>query len=403
MRLQHDLLNLQDIQEHARRRLPKGIYEWIERGAEDDEAIRNNRQAFRQLKLKTRVLVDVSERSSRTTLFGKPLAVPLAVAPTAAAGLVWFRGELELAKAAAAEGIPYTLATRSTSSIEEVAAEAPGTLWFQLYVWAERSLSYSLVDRAKAAGFEALLVTVDVPVEPNREFNRRNGFSLPFVPTIPSMANMLMHPAWLLGVMGRYIATTGMPRYENLKGEHKEQITRGGVTRTATRQDNLTWDDIRELRRRWPGKLLVKGILRPQDALRAVEIGADGVVVSNHGGRCLDSAVATIDALPDVADAIGHRATILLDSGVRRGTDMAKALALGAKAVLVGRPCLYGLSLAGKPGAQRVVELLRSELLTTMGQVGCATVDDLGSDLIVPAVASATRNHTQRERDLYAH
>jgi len=382
MHLTEDLLNLHDVQTYARRRLPKGVYEWIERGAEDDEAIRNNLAAFKRTKLRSRVLVDVSARSSETNLFGKSLSLPMAIAPTAAAGLVRYAGELELARAAAAEGIPYTLATRSMSSIEEIADQAGGTLWFQLYVWAERSISYALVDRAKAAGFEALLVTVDVPVEPNREFNKRNGFSLPFVPTLPALANMLAHPRWLIGVMGRYIMTTGMPRYENLPGEHKEQITKGATTRTATRQDNLTWDDIRELRKRWPRTLIVKGILSPEDAIRAIECGADGIVVSNHGGRCLDSAIATIDALPPIVDAVGERATILLDSGIRRGSDIAKALALGARAVLVGRPCLYGLSLAGTPGAQRVISLLRSELLTTMGQVGCAQVSDLFDGLV---------------------
>ena len=386
MRLTEQILNLHDAQAFARRRLPRGVYEWIERGAENDDAIRNNLEAFRRIRLKTRALVDVSARSSVATLFDKTHTLPMAVAPTAAAGLVWYDGEMELAKAAAAEGIPYTLATRSMASIEDVAAQARGTLWFQLYVWAERSLSFALVERAKAAGFEALLVTVDVPVEPNREFNRRNGFSLPFVPTIPAVANMLAHPAWLFGVMGRYMVTTGMPRYENLTGEHKEQITRGTTERTATRQDNLTWDDIRELRRRWPRKLIVKGILRAEDAERAIQCGADGIVVSNHGGRCLDSAIASIDALPEIADAVDGRATILLDSGVRRGSDIAKALALGASAVLVGRPCLYGLSIAGQAGARRVISLLRSELLTTMGQLGCPSLDSLAADLTTKSI-----------------
>jgi len=219
-------------------------------------------------------------------------------------------------------------------------------------------------------------------VEPKREFNQRNGFSLPFVPTVPALANMLAHPRWLIGVMGRYLVTTGMPRYENLSGEHKEQITRGSTKRTATRQDNLTWDDVRELRRRWPRKLIVKGILRPEDALKAIQCGADGIVVSNHGGRCLDSVVASMDALPEIVEAVAGRATILLDSGVRRGADIAKALALGADAVLVGRPCLYGLSLAGQPGAQRVISILRDELLTTMGQLGCPSTDDLDAELV---------------------
>jgi isopentenyl diphosphate isomerase/L-lactate dehydrogenase-like FMN-dependent dehydrogenase len=383
MRLSEDVLNLHDAQRLARARLPVGIYEWIERGAEDDDAVSNNRTAFRRLRLRPRALRDVSQRSTGVELLGYRVSAPIAIAPTAAAGLVWYNGEIELAKAAAAEGIPYTLATRSTSSIEDIASEVSGAaLWFQLYVWAERQLSFRLVERARLAGFETLLVTIDMPVEANREFNKRNGFSLPFVPTATGLSNLLMRPRWLLGVMGRYMATTGMPRYENMEGEHREQITRGGVTRTATRQDSLTWEDIRELRRRWPGRLLVKGVLRVDDARRALECGADGVVVSNHGGRALDTAVASIDALPEIAEALHGRAAVLLDSGIRRGSDIVKAMALGAQGVLIGRPTLYGLSLSGQAGAQRVISLLRAELSTVMGQVGCASVADLGPDLI---------------------
>jgi (S)-mandelate dehydrogenase len=383
MRLADEILNLHDAQRLASARLPRGIYEWIERGAEDDEAVVNNRKAFRRFRLLPRALVDVSDRSTAVELLGRTCSAPIAIAPTAAAGLVWYKGELELVKAAAAENIPYTLATRSTSSIEEVAeAAAGGTIWFQLYVWADRSISYRLLERARAAGFETLLVTIDMPVEANREFNKRNGFSLPFVPSATGVSNLLLHPRWLLGVMGRYMLNGGMPRYENMEGEHREQITKGGVTRTATRQDNLTWSDITELRRRWPGRLLVKGILRAEDAQRALDCGADGVVVSNHGGRALDAAIASIDALPPIADAIRDRATILLDSGVRRGSDALKALALGAHGVLIGRPTLYGLALAGQPGARRVISLLRNELSTVLGQVGCRTVGDLSPDLV---------------------
>lgn len=384
------VFNIADVEEQARRRLPRGIYEFIARGAEDDEAIRNNREAFRRLKLRTNVLVDVSGRSTETVLFGRTQSMPLAIAPTGAAGLVWCHGELELARAAAAARVPFTLATRSLTSIEDIAAKAGGMLWFQLYLWADRALSFQLVERAKAAGFEALLVTVDVPVDPNREFNRRNGFALPFKPAGRALCDILAHPHWLLNVMGRYLATTGMPRYEN-QGD-RERITQGGKPRGSMCQDNLTWDDIRELRHRWPRTLMVKGILSAEDARRAVACGADAVVVSNHGGRCLDAAVAPIDVLPDIVDAVGHRATVLVDSGVRRGTDIVKALALGASAVLSGRPTLYGLSLAGQAGARKVLSIFHDEMLTAMGQVGCPTIGELGPELVHGARARVSRS-----------
>ena len=374
--------NLADVRECARGRLPRGIFEFIDRGTEDDEAVAHNREAFRRVKLRTNVLVDVSARSAETRLFNRTQAMPLAIAPTGAAGLVWCEGELELARAAAAAKIPFTLATRSMTSIEDIAAKAGGILWFQLYVWAERALSYQLVERARAAGFEALVVTVDVPVAPNREYNQRNGFSLPFNPTGRALLDILAHPHWLVNVMGRYLVTTGMPRYENQPGEHKERITQGGKPLTALRGDNITWEDIRELRRRWPRTLMVKGILRAEDARRAVELGADAVIVSNHGGRCLDSAVAPIDVLPEIADAVGERATVLLDSGVRRGSDIVKALALGASAVLSGRPCLFGTALAGEAGARKVLDILRHELLTAMAMVGCPTVSQIGAGVV---------------------
>ncbi len=357
--------NIEDVRQSARRRLPRGIFEFIDRGAEDDAAIGNNLRAFRDLKLRTRVAVDVSTRSTRTELWGKSLGMPLAIAPTGAAGLVWFRGELELARAAAAAGIPFTLASRSLTTIEDIAEHAGGTLWFQLYLWSRADMSMALVDRAQAAGFDALIVTLDVPVDPNREFNRKNGFSLPFTLSGRGVADMLTHPRWFSGVIGRYMLNGGMPQFE-----------------APPKADNVTWEALALLRRRWPRTLMIKGILCAEDAIRAVDLGADAVIVSNHGGRCLDSAAASIDVLPEVVAAVGQRAKILLDSGVRRGSDIVKALSLGASAVLSGRPGLWGLSVEGQAGAAKVLSLLQKEMLTTMGQVGCPTVADLGLHIV---------------------
>jgi len=358
------LYNVSDVREASRKRLPKGIFEFIDRGAEDDEAVAHNREALRRIKARPRALIDVSQRNCEAIMLGERFAMPMAIAPTGAAGLVWYQGEMELAKAAAATGIPFTIATRSMSSLEDIVALG-GTLWYQLYVFTDRAQTWKLIDRVAASGAKALLVTADVPVQPNREFNRRNGYTFPFKATPRSVIDMLRHPRWLIDVIGKYQRTTGIPQYEKMP-EYAE---------------NLSFEDIRELRRRWPRQLLVKGILRADDARRALDCGADGIVVSNHGGRCLDIAAAPIDALPEIVDAVGDRATVLMDSGIRRGSDIAKAIAFGAQGVLSGRPGLFGLSLAGQPGAEHVFGLLKRELLTTMGQLGCTTLSELGPQL----------------------
>jgi isopentenyl diphosphate isomerase/L-lactate dehydrogenase-like FMN-dependent dehydrogenase len=358
------------------------VFEFVDRGSEDEVGLRNNRMGFERIKLRPRSLVDVSGRSTQTTLFGKPMGMPLAIAPTGAAGLVWYEGELELAKAAAAAKVPFTLATGAMTSLEKIAKEAGGRLWMQLYLWNDRKLSYQLVERAERAGFEALILTVDTIVSPNREYNARNGFNLPFHPTPRAIIDMVSHPRWLTGVLTRYLTTTGMPRYENLPEKFRSKITADPSQKEITRQDTMTWDDVRKLRALWPRVLMVKGIMRADEAVRAVEYGADAVIVSNHGGRNLDSAMASIDALPEIVEAVGDRATVILDSGVRRGSDIAKALALGAKAVLVGRATLYGTAVAGEAGALHALTMLRGELDKVMAYTACNTVDELGPDIL---------------------
>ena len=296
---------------------------------------------------------------------------------------MWHEGELALARAAAAFGVPFTLATGSLTGIEKIAA-AGGRLWFQLYIWKQRELTWELVERARASGFEALMVTVDTAVPPNREYNRRNGFALPFHPRPRAVADMMLHPAWLANVLLRYLRTTGMPKYENHPPHLRRRITGNPLDTGAMRADDLTWEDLRELRRRWPGTLIVKGVLRGEDATRAVSLGADAVIVSNHGGRNLDAAVPAIDVLPEVLDAVGNRAPVLLDSGIRRGSDIIKALALGAHAVLAGRGPLYGTAVAGEAGAAHALKLLRAEMATAMGFIGCTDVRELGPDFLQP-------------------
>src|SRR5687768_11431776 len=334
--------NIFDLREQALKRVPKGLFEFVDRGTEDEVSLRNNRAVFDRMRFKTRTMVDVSKRSQDTTIFGVKHKMPLVIAPTGTAGLMWYEGEIALARAAAEAGIPFTLATGSMTAMEKVAEQAGGELWFQLYMWPDRSLSHKLVERARAAGSTALVVTVDGVVSGNREYNLRNGFTIPFSFTRKNVTDVLMHPRWLSGVLARYVMTTGMPRYENYPSEIKYKVTARPMGRSQMRNDSLNWEDLRQLRKMWPHRLIVKGILHPQDAVLAAECGADGVVVSNHGGRNLDGAISPIEVLPEVVDAVGKRLTVLVDSGFRRGSDVVKALALGAHAVQIGRATLYG-------------------------------------------------------------
>jgi len=369
--------NIADLRTIAKRRLPKGVFEFVDRGSEDEVALRNNRAAFERIKMIPRTLVDVSKRSLGIKLFGHDIKMPLAIAPTGIAGLMWYQGELELARAAAAAGVPFTLATGSMTAMETIAAEAPGRLWFQLYMWPDRSMSHALVERARQAGFEALVVTVDGVVPGNREYNLRNGFTVPFSYSRRNIVDVARHTGWAVNVLGRYMARGGLPRYENYPSELKKKITAAPMGKGMLRNDSLTWDDLRELRRRWPHTLIVKGIMHPDDAINALNCGADAIIVSNHGGRNLDSTQAPIDVLAPIADAIAGRLTILMDSGVRRGSDVVKALALGAQAVLVGRPTLYGTAVAGQAGAARALQIYREEIDRMMAHMGCTSVADL--------------------------
>ncbi|MGE3245017.1 MAG: alpha-hydroxy acid oxidase [Beijerinckiaceae bacterium] len=371
--------NIADLREAARRRLPRCVFEFFDRGSEDEVALRNNREAFQRIRMRNKVMVDVSQISTASTLFGKPMAMPLAIAPTGVAGVCWYEGEIELAKAAAKAGVPFTLATPTVTALEKIAAVEGGRKWFQLYMWRERDLSHALVRRARDAGFEALILTADTPVSPIREYNRRNGFSMPFRPNAAALIDMAMHPSWLITTMGRYWRTTGMPKLAHYPENHAGAAS-GKPAKSAVpnlRGDNLSWDDIRQLRELWKGPILLKGVHLPEDAARAVAEGVDGIVISNHGGRNLDTAVAPIEILPEIAAEVGGKTTIILDSGIRRGGDIVKALALGADAVLSGRPTLYGTSVAGEAGALHALDILKKEMEAVLGFTGCPTVADI--------------------------
>lgn len=376
-----------DLRALARRRLPKGVFEFFDRGNGDEVALLHNRAAFERWKLLPHQLVDTSRRSLEIELFGRRHAMPLAVAPTGSTGLAWHEGEIALARAAKAAGIPFTLATGSMTALERVAEAAGGTLWFQCYMWPDRAASHKLIARALAAGYEALVVTVDTPVPPGREYNLRNGMTVPFRFTRRNVTDVLLHPRWLFGTLARYLVTTGMPRYENYPTEMKARITAAPMGRSMMVTDSLTWEDLRVLRDLWPRTLMVKGILRAQDAVLAADCGVDGVIISNHGGRAVDSTPAPIEVLPQVVDAVDTRITVLVDSGFRRGADVVKALALGAKAVLIGRAPLYGTAAAGEAGAARAIEIYRDEIDRVLALIGCPDVKALSRDYLAFADA----------------
>ena len=368
-------LNIDDLRAWARRRLPHGLFEFIDRGAEDDLTLRRNRVMLDQLALCPRVLSDVSSRSQEVVLFGRRQASPLVVGPTGGTGLIWYKGERELAKAAGRAGVPYTLSTASITSMEEV-SEVEGTeLWFQLYMYPDRSLSDELIDRAARLGFQALVVTVDNAAAPNREYNIRNGASFPMRASTRNVLSALTHPRWACNSILRYRFRSEPLALANVPRALQQGLTKQSIA--FPRTDSLSWDDLKAIRRRWSGPLIVKGIMSTQDAVNAADHGADGIVVSNHGGRSLDSAPASIAALGPIANRVGERATILFDGGTRRGSDIAKAIVLGADAVLLGRAPLWGLAVAGQEGAFHALELLKSELSRVLALTGSRSLAEL--------------------------
>lgn len=371
-----NIVNLEDLRELARRRLPRAVFDFIDGGAEDEVTLARNRRAFESVLLKPRVMVDVSKVDPSVTLFGEQLALPLVLAPTGLCGMAAPRGEVLAARAAAKAGIPFTLSVMSGVSIEDVMHEAPGKHWFQLYIWRDRAITREVVERAREAGYTTMLVTVDTPVLGLRERDVRNGATIPPRATLRNALDVLTKFPWFWGMMRAGID------YANFKAVAQHGRFTLMTYINAQFDPSVTWDDIAWLRELWQGPLLLKGILSAADALRALDHGIDGIVVSNHGGRQLDGVPGSLEVLPAIAEAVQGRVPLILDGGVRRGSDVIKALALGANACMIGRPYLYGLGAAGEAGVTKALDILRSGIERTLALLGCPNASDLDASFI---------------------
>lgn len=375
-------VSVADLRRIARRRLPRGVFDYIDGGAEDELAMAANSAAYRRLTFRPRVLRDMSEVDTTSTLLGKPIPFPLVLAPTGFSRIADPAGELAVARAADRAGIPYTLSTLGTRSIEEVASVASGRLWFQLYVFKDRGLVGDMIDRAAAAGYEALCVTVDTAMLGKRERDVRRGFTLPPKLGLSTIFDGIVHPGWTWKFVTSepitFANVAGQP-----VGDGTEAVSLAEYFSTGL-DSGLDWDDISWIRDRWRGPIVIKGIQSVADAVIAADRGIDAIALSNHGGRQLDSAPAPLDLLPEVADAVAGRIEIICDGGVRRGSDIVKAIALGASACMAGRAYLYGLSAAGEAGVDHVLALLASDMRRTMALIGCATVKELDREYVEP-------------------
>jgi len=373
-------ISIAELRGVARRRVPHFAFEYVECGAEDELTLRRNREAFEGLRFVPRALVDTTARQQRARLFGRESSSPLVVAPTAMNGIQHRDGDTALARAAAASGIPFCLSTFSNVRLEKLAAEINGRLWMQLYLLGDRAIARDIVARARESGYEALVLTTDANVFGFREWDKRN-YRGPGKLTLRNLLDAARHPRWLAGVT----LPRGFPRFENLAGflPPETSSARAGVAHLPRLLvPDLDWKDLEWLRGSWPGKLLVKGILHADDARRAVGAGCDGIVLSNHGGRQLDGCISPMEVLPEVAEAVGGRCAVLIDSGFRRGADVVKAVALGADAVMIGAATLYGLAAGGEAGARHAIGILQAEIDRVLGQLGCNSLDELGPQLL---------------------
>ncbi len=374
-------LSLEDFEVSAKRHLPKPLFGYIAGGSETNASLQMNAEAFGDISFRPRVLINTSSRSTRTTLFGEEWSAPFGIAPMGISALMAYRGDLVLAKAAQDAGIPMIMSGSSLIPLEEIVEAAPRS-WFQAYLPGEPDRIDGLIDRVASAGYKTLVLTVDTAVLANRENNIRAGFSTPLRPSARLAWQGLSHPTWTIGTFARTILNHGIPHFENSYATRGAPIIASNVMRDFGKKDHLSWDHFTQIRKRWTGNLLVKGILHPEDAAIAVQHGADGIIVSNHGGRQLDGAIAPLKALPAIVDKVGSEAAVMIDGGFRRGTDIIKALALGANFVFVGRPFLYAAAVGGQAGVAKAASILSDELHRNMGLLGVTDVNELQSILI---------------------
>jgi len=380
-----DMLALEDFERVARKRLPRPIYGYVSGGVETNASLRGNRAAFEEIAFVPKTLTDTSMRSLTTTLLGQAYSAPFGLAPMGGTSLAAYQGDVVLARAAAQANVPMITSGASLTKLEKV-REAGRTSWFQAYLPGEDDTIAALIERVARAGFDTLVLTVDVQVPSNRENNVRSGYNAPLRPTPRLAWDCMIKPRWLCGMFLRTLMLHGMPHFENM-GPRTPLISSTGV-RSRGRRDKLTWRHVELMRRLWKGKLVLKGILDPEDARCARESGVDGVIVSNHGGRQLDGALAPLRALPGVKAQAGSM-TVMMDSGIRRGTDVLKALALGAQFVFVGRPFLYAAVVAGDEGIAHAIKLLREEIDRDMALLGIASLGAMGPERLAPAKGSA--------------
>jgi isopentenyl diphosphate isomerase/L-lactate dehydrogenase-like FMN-dependent dehydrogenase len=373
------VVNIADLREAARRRLPLIAFDYIDGGVEDERCLARNREAFARHCLLPRYLVDVSKIDRKTTLFGKTYDSPFGISPTGLAGL-WRPGADDmLADAARKANIPFALSCAANSSIESVAKRAAGNAWFQLYSTRNRDVGRTLVERVRDLDVETLVITVDVPVSPRRERNLRNGFTRPLRFKLSTVIDGLTRPSWLIGYLRAGGGTPMMPNWAPFlkAGASPDEVADFFATQQTPAAEQ-TWSDLERYRALWPRKLVLKGILHPEDAARAASLGVDGLIVSNHGARQLDTAPSAIEMLPSIRAAVGDRMVLMMDGGVRRGSDVLIALCLGAQFVFMGRPTLYGVSAFGLPGAERAIDIIRTEIDINMKQIGCPDIASLG-------------------------
>ena len=373
-------LALDDFEPTARRLIPKFLYGYISGGAETDASVRDNRKSFDEYGFVPRVLNDVSGRNQTTTLFGKTYASPFGIPPMGSSALCAYRGDIVLTRAAAAANVPMILSASSLITLEDVRRENQQA-WYQAYLAGVAERIEPLVDRVAAAGYDTFVVTADVPVPPNRENNIRNGFQVPLAITPRVAWDTVTHPHWLFGTWARTLMNHGMPHFENMDAQRGPPVMSKNLMRNIGHRDQLAWKHVELIRRRWKGKLVVKGLIAPEDARIARESGVDGVMISNHAGRQLDYTVSALRTLPEIA-AQSKGMTVMLDGGVRRGTDVIKALALGANFVWIGRPFLYAAIAGGEGGVARANTLLQAEIDRDLALLGIRSIGEITPALV---------------------